>query len=121
MNLKKLAYVSALAGFLSGSCTALPDLKNPEVRAQYEGTYKGVLDGNKISYKISQQGCIALIDFGDNTLSHIIDTDCDNQAEFMNLQNREYLLKSNKAKDVDAVLEYIRRELVKPEYKVEQI
>lgn len=117
MNLKEMIYTAAIALGLN-TCTTLPDLKNPEVRTQYEGTYKGVLDGNKVSYKISNHGCVALVDFGPQ-LSHIIDTDCDNQAEFMNLQNREYLLKTGKAKEVDEVLEFIQRELVKPEYKVD--
>jgi hypothetical protein len=121
MNFKEIMYISALAGFLNTGCAALPNLKNPQVRAQYEGTYKGVVDGNKVSYKISKEGCVALVDFGENVISHIIDKDCDNTADFLNMRPREYLLQLGKTKAVDDVLEYIQRHLVKPEYKVEQI
>lgn len=115
MNLKNIAYASALSTVLG--CTALPDLKHPEVRMQLEGTYKGVLDGNKVTYKVGKEACVALVDFG-LQISHIIDYNCDNVADFVNLQNRKYLLESGKAEDADEVLEYIQQELVKPKYKV---
>ena len=121
MNLKEIVYVSMLSAILAtpGCAGALPDLKNPEVRKQLEGTYKGVLQGNKVSYKIGKEGCVALVEFEDHQLSHIIDKGCDNAAEFMNFQNRKYLLESGKAEDVDKILEIIQKELIKPENKVE--
>ncbi|MEK6939355.1 MAG: hypothetical protein AABX31_01375 [Nanoarchaeota archaeon] len=118
MNLKDIMYASALSTILvTQGCTALPDLKSPEARARLEGTYRGVLDGNKVSYKVSKYRCAALVDFWTG-ITLIVDNDCDNTADFMNLQDRKYLLETGKAKDVDEVLESIQRNLVKPEYKV---
>lgn len=119
MNLKEMIYASTMSVLVSNSgCSSLPDLKNPEVRMQWEGKYKGTIEGKKITYKVMKEGCIAWIDFGDS-ISLIMDKDCDNTADLLNLtQDRTYLLKNGKAKDVDEILEYIQRSLVKPEYKI---
>src|SRR3989344_3886267 len=111
MNLKEIA---TLTGLLMTSNGCMPNLKNPEVRAQLEGTYKGVLDGNKVSYKVGKESCVALVDF-ETGITLIVDVGCDNTADLMNLRDRKYLLESGKAKDVDEILEYIQRKLVKPE------
>jgi len=117
-NFNPLVYASAVSTILiTQGCTSLPDLKNPEVRAQLEGTYKGMLNGNNVSYKVSKERCVALIDFRTG-ITLIVDDGCDNIADSVNLKDREYLLKTGKAKDVDAILEFIQRELVKPEYKI---
>ena len=118
MNLKESMYIVALPAILATQgCAPSPDLKHPEVRAQLEGTYKGVLDGNKISYKVGKESCVALVDFGTG-ITLIVDVGCDNTADLMNLRDRKYLLESGKAKDVDEILEYIQRKLAKPEYKI---
>ncbi len=121
MNIKEIIYASTVSAFMGASsgCATLPNLKNPEVRTQLEGTYKGTVDGVKVSYKVGKEGCVALIDFGD-AISHIVDKNCDNTADLLNLiMDREYLLETGKAEGVDTILEIIQRELVKPEHKVE--
>ena len=120
MNLKEIIYASAVATFLNAAsgCAKLPDLKNPEARASWEGTYKGVIDGKRITYKVMKEGCMAMVDFGDS-LSIIVDKDCDNTADLLNFsEDRKYLLETGKAKDVDYILKTIQSELVNPEHKV---
>ncbi|MDP3698008.1 MAG: hypothetical protein Q8R47_00320 [Nanoarchaeota archaeon] len=114
MNLKETA---TLTGLLMISNGCMPDLKHPEVRARLEGTYQRMLDGNKVSYKVSKESCIALVDFGTG-ITIIVDNDCDNIADFMNFNDRKYLIETGKAEDVDFILKTIQKELVKPEYKV---
>ena len=120
MNLRQIVYASAVSTFLnvSSGCAILPDLKNPEVRMQLVGTYKGVIDGNKVTYKVKKEGCVALVDFGPQ-FTIIVDKDCDNTADLLNLtMDRKYLLETGKAENVDLVLKTIQKELVNPEHKV---
>ena len=117
MNLKNTVYASALSTLAAGGCSTLPDLRNPDLRAQLEGTYKGMVDGHKVTYKVGKEGCAARVNFGLQD-SFIIDHNCDNAADFMNGRDRKYLLQSSKAEAADLVLERTQEELVKPENKV---
>lgn len=119
MNLKTIIYASALSTFASTQgCATVTNLRYPEVRAEWEGTYKGVIDGNQVTYKVKKEECIALIDYGP-LFTHIVDQGCDNTADRLNLtMDRKYLLESGKAESADSALELIQKELVKPENKV---
>ena len=117
MNLKNIVYASALSTLAATGCSKLPDLRSPEVRVQFEGTYKGIVDGTKVTYKVERDRCILIVD--DALFVHIVDKGCDNTADLLNLtMNRKYLLESGKAKDSDYALERTQEELVKPENKV---
>ena len=118
MDLKNIVYATALSTLLSCATTAIPNLQNPEVRAQFLGTYKGVVEGHKVTYKVGTEGCVVLVDYG-LLISHIIDNDCNNAGDLLNMRlNRQALLTTGKAESVDAVLRMSQEELVNPEHKV---
>lgn len=122
MNLKNIVfYASALSTLaFAQDCATVPDLRYPEVRTEWYGTYKGTIDGNTVAYKVKKDECTALIEYGP-LFTYIVDKGCDNTADLLNLtMDRKYLLENNKAEPADSALELIQKELVKPENKVKQ-
>ena len=84
MNFKKALYASALSGIvsLSGCEMALPWLRNPEVRAELEGTYTGKIDGIPVRYTVKSYGRILQTLDGLLT-TEILDYNCNNTADYL--------------------------------------
>lgn len=124
MDFKKALYASALSGIvsLSGCEMALPWLRNPEVRAELEGTYIGKIDRIPVIYIVKSHECILLVHDGLLT-TEILDYNCDNTADHLNPNsvltrcNREYLLKQGKADALDSLLDRGQK-LVRIENKI---
>ncbi|MEK6905619.1 MAG: hypothetical protein AABX24_04425 [Nanoarchaeota archaeon] len=124
MDFKKVLYASALSGIvsLSGCEMTLPWLRNPEVRAELEGTYTGKIDGIPVIYTVKSHECI--LQARDRSLTlEILDYNCDNTADYLNLNSvltgcdRESLLRLGKADALDSLLERGQK-LVRIENKV---
>jgi len=124
MNFHNRFYVSLLSGIvsLSGCMNTLPGLQKPEVRAQLEGTYAGIIDGVPVTYSVGKDDCILQVH--DVLLRlDIVDLGCDNTVDYLNpnslfaKKNRKNLLEDGKAEDFDSFLER-GQNLVRLENKV---